>query len=134
MKLCPDCGLALSVSDRTCPRCGANVAPVELEPEPVEKLAIETFVISERGFSFRIFDSGTTSLIITRIMFNNRDARITGISSGKGTLREGHVFMEPGDRADITVELSSEGLSGRAYPVEVVTDAGNHYTTQVGWP
>jgi uncharacterized OB-fold protein len=132
MKICPNCGSALSESDRACPSCGAKVAPIE--PEPVEKLAIETFIISEKGFSIRVFNSGTKPLIIARISFNNRDTRITGISSGKGTMREGRISMEPGDRADVTVELSSEQLSGRAYPVEVVTDAGNRCTTQVDWP
>ena len=134
MKTCLKCGSALSEDDNLCPNCGAEVAPVEEKVELVENLSIDAIIISERGFTFRIRNTGTAPLTVARVTFYDKPTEIVSISSDKGTLEDGRVIFLPGDGGEVTFQPSYTGTSGLSYPSAIITESGKKYETSVGAP
>ena len=132
MKGCKSCGGPLPADAASCPRCGSKVDGTEVEL--VEKLTVEASVMSQRGFSFRVINSGTAPLEITRLLFDRKDSAMTGLSYGNGTLKGGHVFLDPGEKVDIVIDLPLDPLSAITYPVEIKTASGGSYPSRVAWP
>jgi hypothetical protein len=134
MKSCPKCGYALSEDDKLCPNCGAEVASVEAKPELVENLSYEAIIISERGFTFRIKNTGTAPLTVARVVFYEQPTEIVGITSDKGTVKDGVMTFLPGDTGEVTFQPTFTGVSGLAYPAALITGSGKRYETSVGAP
>jgi hypothetical protein len=134
MRSCPKCGHALSEEDKLCPNCGAEVASAETKPELVEGLTIGAIIISERGFTFRIKNTGTAPLTVAQVVFYEQPAEIVGVSSEKGTVKDGRLTLQPGDVGEVTFQPSDTGVSGLAYPAFVVTESGKRYETSVWYP
>jgi hypothetical protein len=134
MKSCPKCGYALSEEDKLCPNCGAEVAPAETKPELVERLSIDAIIISERGFTFRIRNTGTAPLTVARVVFYEQPTEVVGVSSEKGTVKDGRLTLLPGDSGEVTFKPSYVGVSGLSYPAALITESGKQYETSVGHP
>jgi uncharacterized OB-fold protein len=134
MQPCPKCGSVLSEGDKLCPNCGAEVAAAEKKPELVEKLSIDAIIISERGFAFRIKNTGTAPLTVARVVFYEQPTEIVNVSSDKGTVKDGLLTLQPGDAGEVTFQPSYTGISGLAYPAAIITESGKRYETNVGYP
>jgi len=80
MQSCPECGTALSKDDKLCPNCGAGVAAAEEKPELVEGLCIYHIIMSERGFTFGIRNTGTAPLTVARVLVHEQPMEIVNVS------------------------------------------------------
>ncbi|MGA1976210.1 MAG: zinc ribbon domain-containing protein [Conexivisphaerales archaeon] len=134
MQLCPECGSALSKDDKLCPNCGAEVAAAEEKPELVERLSFEHIIISERGFAFRIRNTGTAPFTVATVLFNEQPTEIVNVSSDKGTVKDGLLTFQPGDVGEVTFQPSYTGISGISYPAALITGSGKRYETSIGYP
>ncbi|MGA1976198.1 MAG: zinc ribbon domain-containing protein [Conexivisphaerales archaeon] len=134
MQSCPECGSALSKDDKLCPNCGAEVVAAEEKPELVENLSFDQIIIDERGFTFRIRNTGTAPLTVASVLFYEQPTEIVNVSSEKGTVKDGLLTLQPGDLGDVTFQPSYTGVGGVVYPAAVITESGKRYETSVGYP
>jgi hypothetical protein len=133
VKSCPKCGAALLDEDKMCPKCGADIAPAA-KPELVERLSIEMTIISERGFTFRIRNSGTAPLTVARVIYCDQPAQVVSVTSEKGTVKDNLLTLQPGDVGEVTFRTSYNGISGVMYSAVIITESGKQYETSILFP
>lgn len=130
MNSCSKCGVALSEGDRLCPNCGAEVAAEE-KPELVEMLSFDHIFMNDRGFTFRIRNTGTAPLTVAKVIFDRLPTEMVSVSSEKGTVKDGVLTLQPGDVGEVTFQPSFAGASDLPHPAAVITDSGKSYETSV---
>ncbi len=130
MASCSKCGAVLLLDYKTCPNCGAEVVSLK-QPELVEMLSFEQTLINDRGFTFRIKNTGTAPLTVSRVTFDRLPTQLVGISSESGTVKDGVLTLQPGDSGEVTFRPTFDGASDLPHPAELITGSGKTFGTSV---
>ena len=136
MKPCKDCGSPLPAGAKVCPKCGAVVvaSTPEPAPEPIEDMRFEGIIISEKGFTFRLRNTGNLPLTVQKIEFSGHPTEIVDITPPPADQKESKGLINPGDAKEVTFKMSFTGMAGISYMATVVTGSGKRYQTTVGAP
>ena len=134
MATCHKCGYECEETDKVCPNCGAELNVAQEKVELVESLAVEAIIISEKGFTLKVHNTGTAVLVVDRIVFYRNQAQIVGVSPPPEKPEETKPTIAPGASAEVTFRTDFSGVSGLSYPTTIISGTGKEYEISVGFP